>query len=312
MPSSLKRRLAIGVTAIAVVAFAGGAYAQSQDSGANARQAFLNDVAKRLNVTPKQLSAALQGAAIDQLNAAVASGRLTQAQANALKQRITKGATVPLPAGPGLGRPGFIPGRRLFGAPGQPGGPGFFPGRRLFGAPGQPGGPGFFPGRRLFGAPGQPGGPGFIPGRRLFGAPGQPGAPPGARPHSGGSATGKLAAAASYLGISERQLVAQLGAGKSLAQIAKARGKSLSGLKDAITASIKATLDKAVAAKMITSAQEQQILSHLSSRLGDELNRTGARFGFRVWGKGQPWRPANASASGPAAWTPVPQAGPIE
>ncbi len=278
MPSSLKRRVVIGVTVIAAAAFAGGAYAQSQDSGANARQAFLNDVAKRLHVTPTQLSAAVQGAAIDQLNAAVASGRLTQAQAKALKQRITKGGTVPLPPGPG------------------PAGPGFFPGRSFFGAPGPgPGGPGFFPGRRLFGAPGQP----------------------GAGPHFGARGAGALAAAASYLGLSERQLVAQLGAGRSLAQIATARGKSASGLKAAITASITATLDKAVAAKRITSAQEQEILSRLSSRLDDEINRTGPRFGFRAWGKGAHWRPAGAgpwrrpgaSLGGPALGAPAPQAG---
>ena len=61
-------------------------------SSRNPRQAFLNDVAKRLNVTPAQLNSALKGAAIDQLDAAVKAGKLTQAQANALKQRIQQGA----------------------------------------------------------------------------------------------------------------------------------------------------------------------------------------------------------------------------
>ncbi len=83
------------------VAGAGGAYAATQDSGTS-RQAYLNDVAKRLNVTPKQLAAALQGAALDQLAAEVKAGRLSQTQANALKQRIEKA-----PAGAPLlfGRP---------------------------------------------------------------------------------------------------------------------------------------------------------------------------------------------------------------
>ena len=64
-------------------------------------------------------------------------------------------------------------------------------------------------------------------------------------------------------------------AGKSLAQIASSRGKSVSGLKAAMTAAIKARLDKAVAAKMLTSAQEQQILSGVSSRLDAEINGKG-------------------------------------
>ena len=109
MHSNLKRRLAIGVVAVAAAAFAGGAYAATKDSNANTRQAFLNDVARRLHVTPAQLTSALEGAEMDQLNAAVASGKLTQAQANALKQRIQHGH--PLLGAPGLFRagPGFAP-----------------------------------------------------------------------------------------------------------------------------------------------------------------------------------------------------------
>ena len=84
MHRSLKRNLVIGLAALAVAAFAGGAYAATQNSGPTTRQAFLNDVAKRLHVTPQQLSAALNGATADQLQAAVKAGQLTQAQANAL------------------------------------------------------------------------------------------------------------------------------------------------------------------------------------------------------------------------------------
>jgi hypothetical protein len=100
--SRFKRKLAIGTVALAAVAGAGGAYAATHHSAANARQTFLDDVAKRLNVTPAQLSTALKGATLDRLAAAVKSGRLTQAQANALKQRIErKGAAGPLFFGPG-------------------------------------------------------------------------------------------------------------------------------------------------------------------------------------------------------------------
>ena len=75
-----KRKLVIGSTVVAVAAFAGGAVAATQGSS-NPRQQYLNDVAKRLNVTPAQLNSALNGAALDQLNAAVKAGKLTQAQA---------------------------------------------------------------------------------------------------------------------------------------------------------------------------------------------------------------------------------------
>ncbi len=74
--------------------------------------------------------------------------------------------------------------------------------------------------------------------------------------------------------------VSSSSSGKSLAQIAKAQGKSTSGLEQAMTAALKQRLDKAVANKRITASQEQKLLSRLSSRIGDLINRTppkGAR-----------------------------------
>ena len=71
MHRSLKRNLVICLAALAVAAFAGGAYAATQNSGPTTRQAFLNDVAKRLHVTPQQLSAALSGATTDQADSAI-------------------------------------------------------------------------------------------------------------------------------------------------------------------------------------------------------------------------------------------------
>jgi hypothetical protein len=127
------------------------------------------------------------------------------------------------------------------------------------------GGLGLLKGPRLFG----PLGPGFVPGAeggpRLFGR-------------------GRLATAAKYLGITDVQLMDQLASGKSLAQIAASRGKSVAGLKDALMAVLKAKLDKAVATKLLTSAQEQQILSKLSSGVDSEINDTGAaRFGHGLF-----------------------------
>lgn len=224
MQINIKHKLAIGTTVLAATAFAGGAYAASQDSGLSARQAFLNDLAKRLNVTPKALTGALQGAFLDQLQAAVSAGRLTQAQANAIKQRLEQSGQVPLGA---LGPFGPLGGGAWLRPPGS-------------------GGPRFYPG--------------LGPGARA--APGE----------------GRLSAAAKYLGISDTQLRDDLTAGKSLAQIAQSPGKSVAGLKAAMIAAIRSKLDQAVAAKELTRAQEQQVLSRISARLDDQIN--GTRFGF--------------------------------
>jgi hypothetical protein len=226
----ITRKVALSLAAIAAVAGAGGAVAATQ-SNTDPRKAFLDDVAKRLHVTPAQVTSALQGAQLDQIQAAVAAGRLTQAQADAIKKRIQQGAS----AGPGLFGPAGGPGRVAPRAVGPgPGGPGR-------------GGPGFFfHGPRFFHGPGADGGP--------------------------------LGAAAKYLGLTETQLFKDIGSGKSLADVAKAQGKSLSGLKAAMTAAIKARLDKAVTAKVLSSAEEQKMLSGISSQLDRELNETHHGF----------------------------------
>src|SRR3954447_23335247 len=69
-----------------------------------------------------------------------------------------------------------------------------------------------------------------------------------------------LDAAASYLGLSESQLRAQLESGKTLAQVARDKGKSVDGLVAALKADLKKHLDRAVADGHLTKAQEDQIL----------------------------------------------------
>ena len=83
---------------------------------------------------------------------------------------------------------------------------------------------------------------------------------------------GELDAAASYLGLSEEQLDTQLESGKSLAQVAKDRGKSVDGLIQALVDQATKKLDDAVAAGRLTKAQEQQILSGLKQRITDFVN----------------------------------------
>ncbi|MBV9607644.1 MAG: hypothetical protein JO027_21185 [Solirubrobacterales bacterium] len=271
MQRSLKRQLVIGLAALAVAAFAGGAYAATQSFATNSRQEFLNDVAKRLHVTPQQLTAALTGATLDQLQAAVKAGRLTQAQANALAQRLKQSATAPAgPFGPGLG---FGLGPR-FARPGGPGYPGFPAGPGYPGGPGNPAGPG----------------PGFLGG-----------------PFAGG---GELQAAASYLGLTVPQLFQELSSGKSLAQIATSKGKSPGGLEQAMTSAVKARLDKLVADKYLTAAQEKTVLSRLSARLANEIDQKGLSFtlpAFRA-PNGVPVQPRNVPV--PPAYTPAPYPAP--
>jgi Protein of unknown function (DUF2680) len=95
--------------------------------------------------------------------------------------------------------------------------------------------------------------------------------------HHGGPPVAGLDAAASYLGLTQAQLRAQLRAGKTLAQIAKAQNKSTDGLKQAMLADAKTHLDAAVKAGKLTPAQADQALKDISSRL-DDLIQNGFRF----------------------------------
>src|SRR5919202_6984016 len=83
---------------------------------------------------------------------------------------------------------------------------------------------------------------------------------------------GELDAAASYLGLTEAEVDKQLESGKTLAQVAKDRGKSVEGLIQALVDSAKKRLDADVAAGRLTKAEEQQILSGLKQRITDFVN----------------------------------------
>ena len=97
-----------------------------------------------------------------------------------------------------------------------------------------------------------------------------PGGPRLAGPHFGVGR--QLAAAATYLGLSESDLRTKLKAGDSLADVAKAQSKDVAGLQDAIVAAEKADLDKAVAAKKLTQSQADDILGALKDHVGDLVN----------------------------------------
>jgi AraC-like DNA-binding protein len=214
MAISTRRKLAAGAAGLVVLAGSGGAYAATQKSSptppdrAAEQKAFLDDVAGRLHVSADQLTRAIKGAARDRVDAAVKAGRLTQAQADRIKQRIEQANALPLAGGPRLG-------------------------------------------------------PGVLGLHRGFG--------PGA----------DLRAAASYLGLTPQGLFAALRAGKSLADVASDRGKSVAGLKAALKAAATSRLDAAVKAGRLTDAERTRIEANLDQRLDDLVNGTVMRRGFR-------------------------------
>jgi hypothetical protein len=107
---------------------------------------------------------------------------------------------------------------------------------------------------------------------------------------------GPPAAIASYLGLTQDELRTRLEIGKTLAQIASAQGKSLSGLEDVIYADAKTHLDQAVANGKLTADQEQTMLAELKSHLDDIVNNTGPRM--TVKGVGGPFGEAAAAYLG--------------
>jgi hypothetical protein len=220
----LRSKRAVAIAAVTVAAAGGAGVAVAATSSNTGPSSFLDDVAKHLGISRQKLDDATKAAAIDQVNADLAAGRITKDQADALKKRIESGDVPPLAAlrgGRGFGGPGF--------GPGGPGGPGMLK-------------------------------PGMLKGFLQDG----------------------LGAAATYLGLSESDLQGKLTNGQSLADVAKAQKKDVTGLQDAIVAAEKADLDKAVADKQLTQSQADDALNQLKARIGDLVNgqlRFGARHG---------------------------------
>jgi hypothetical protein len=98
---------------------------------------------------------------------------------------------------------------------------------------------------------------------------------------------GAFGAVGRYLGATPAKLVSQLRSGKSLAQIASADGKSVSGLEAALAAQRKGLLDRLLKAGQITQAQETKLLARFEKRLSKLVSRRhpvaallGARMRF--------------------------------
>jgi hypothetical protein len=104
MDKHTKRKVIAGSAAALAVAGGGAAIAASKlESPGQRSQAIVDDAAQQLGIPATKLSDALKKALEDQLDAEVTAGRLTQTQANELKQRIESG-DFPIFGGPG---PGF-------------------------------------------------------------------------------------------------------------------------------------------------------------------------------------------------------------
>ena len=228
MTNRSKTAILVGIVAAIMAVSAGVAIAGSALGSDAEKQAFLNEAAKRLDVTPAQLEAALRGAFDARIDAAVAAGKITKEQADAMKQRSKDGG---LPLFGGRGHGGFGDGDGD-----HHGGP---------------------------------------------------------HGHHGAG----LKAASSYLGLTGAQLRTELESGKSLADVAKARGKSVAGLKAKLKDDLETKLDEAVEAGRITRAQADTLLARMVEHLDDMIDGT---FERRHHG-GPDWNgPAPAAAFVPA------------
>jgi polyhydroxyalkanoate synthesis regulator phasin len=94
-----RRKLLLVVVLLLVAAGAGAALAATQLSPRAESEAIIEDAAEQLGIEPEELSDALQQALENRLDEAVEDGRLTEEQAERLKERLEAGV-MPLFRGP--------------------------------------------------------------------------------------------------------------------------------------------------------------------------------------------------------------------
>jgi hypothetical protein len=106
-----KSKYAVGAAALLIAAGSGAAaFAATQDSSpSDESKAIIDDAAGQLGISPDKLSNALKKALEDRVDAAVAAGRITKAEGDALKARI-EADNFPVIGGPhrGFGHFGFF------------------------------------------------------------------------------------------------------------------------------------------------------------------------------------------------------------
>ena len=101
-----------------------------------------------------------------------------------------------------------------------------------------------------------------------------------------------MTAAADYLGLSLTQLRTQLQSGHSLADIAEAQGKPVSGLKDAILAAMTSRINANTAlTAQQRAAMINQVKSHLDTMINTDMDHgpgAGADMGSHMTRTGSP------------------------
>jgi hypothetical protein len=144
------------------------------------------------------------------------------------------------------------------------------------------------------------GGPGLFGG---FGRRGGPGGPERGMPGMNlGSPDKAIAAVADKLGLSVADLTTQLKSGKTVTELATAKGVSEQTLRDAAIAAVKPDLDAAVTAGKLTQAQEDQIVQRMEQGpiIGFGFGHGGPR------GEGRGRAPAGAPGAASTATPSVP------
>jgi len=104
MTWSMRRKLVLALAAAVAAAGAGVAVGATQFSPENESDAVIEDAARQLGIEPERLADALQQALENRLDEAVEDGRLTEEQAERLKERL-QADDFPLFRGPGLAPP---------------------------------------------------------------------------------------------------------------------------------------------------------------------------------------------------------------
>jgi hypothetical protein len=90
-----------------------------------------------------------------------------------------------------------------------------------------------------------------------------------------------LSTAADYLGLTQAQLRTQLNSGKTLAQVANDRNKSVEGLVDKLVADKKARIEEAVEDGRLTRAEADEIEADLRKAITDFVNNGKPELQFR-------------------------------
>ena len=110
-PSAFRRWIAGGMLGLALCAvlLGGTAFAQSDDGGTDLGQSFIDRLAEKLGMTPDELETTIKETQTEVIDDAVADGRLTEEQSEALKERVESGPGLfrTMPARPAFGMHAF-------------------------------------------------------------------------------------------------------------------------------------------------------------------------------------------------------------